>query len=109
MQPIAGRYAQCPTRARIYDVLRKKENPTLRSEMKFRLLALVAFAALAISAQAQNARPVQTFQTSAGPVKITPIYHATLLIEAGGKNIYLDPAMPAVVTGMPPADLILIT
>jgi L-ascorbate metabolism protein UlaG (beta-lactamase superfamily) len=77
--------------------------------MKFKLMALLAFAALAISAQAQNARPVQTFETSAGPVKLTPIYHATLLIQAGGKNIYLDPAKPAVVTGLPPADLILIT
>lgn len=53
--------------------------------MRFKLMVLAAFAALAISAQAQNARPVQTFQTSAGPVKITPIYHAALLIEAGGK------------------------
>jgi L-ascorbate metabolism protein UlaG (beta-lactamase superfamily) len=77
--------------------------------MKFKLMALIAFAALAISAQDQNARPVQTFDTAAGPVKITPIYHATLLIEAGGKKIYLDPAKPAVVTGMPAADLILIT
>lgn len=77
--------------------------------MKLRLLAVIAFAALAISAQAQTGRQVQTFQTSAGPVKITPIYHATLLIEAGGKNIYLDPAKPASVSGLPKADLILIT
>ena len=77
--------------------------------MKYKLMAIIAFAAVAICARAQNARPVQTFQTSAGPVKITPIYHAALLIEAGGKNIYLDPAKPAVVTGLPPAALILIT
>lgn len=77
--------------------------------MKFKLMALIAVAVLAISAQAQNGRQVQTFQTSAGPVKITPIYHAALLIEAGGKNIYLDPAKPAVVKGLPQADLILIT
>ena len=37
----------------------------------------------------------QTFPTSAGPVKITPLYHASTLIEAGGKTIYLDPAKPA--------------
>jgi L-ascorbate metabolism protein UlaG (beta-lactamase superfamily) len=51
----------------------------------------------------------QTFSTSAGPVKITPLYHASTLIEAGGKAIYLDPAKPAKFDGHPKADLILIT
>ncbi|HKF52427.1 MAG TPA: MBL fold metallo-hydrolase [Candidatus Acidoferrales bacterium] len=60
-------------------------------------------------AQAQSARQTQTFDTSAGVVKITPVYHASLLIEAGGKNIYVDPAKPANFSGLPPADLILIT
>jgi L-ascorbate metabolism protein UlaG (beta-lactamase superfamily) len=81
----------------------------LREKMKFKWIALIAFVALSMSAQAQSGRQVQTFDTSAGPVKITPIYHATLLIQAGGKNIYLDPAKPAVVTGLPSADLILIS
>src|SRR5258708_35369764 len=51
----------------------------------------------------------QTFQTSAGDVKITPLYHASTLIEAGGKTIYVDPAKPAKLEGLPKADLILIT
>jgi L-ascorbate metabolism protein UlaG (beta-lactamase superfamily) len=51
----------------------------------------------------------QTFETSAGTVKITPIYHASTLIEAGGKVIYVDPAKPAKLGGLPKADLILIT
>jgi L-ascorbate metabolism protein UlaG (beta-lactamase superfamily) len=58
---------------------------------------------------AQIVRQVQTFETSAGPVKITPIYHASLLIEAGDRRIYVDPAKPGNFTGLPPADLILIT
>ena len=49
------------------------------------------------------------FQTSAGTVKITPLNHASTLIEAGGKVIYLDPAKPAKFSGLPKADLILIT
>src|SRR5690349_14669789 len=51
----------------------------------------------------------QVFPTSAGPVKITPLNHASTLIEAGGKTIYLDPAKPAKLDGLPKADLILIT
>ena len=54
-------------------------------------------------------RQTQVFPTSAGPVKITPLYHASTLIEAGGKTIYLDPAKPAKLAGLPKADLILIT
>jgi L-ascorbate metabolism protein UlaG (beta-lactamase superfamily) len=72
-------------------------------------LTAIACAALAVATQAQTERPVQTFQTKAGTVKITPIYHAALMIEAGGKVIYLDPAKPANVSGLPKADLILIT
>src|ERR1700680_669744 len=71
----------------------------------FACAVLVLFAA---SAQAQE-RPVQTFKSSAGPIKITPVYHASLEIEAGGKVIVVDPAKPAVFTGLPQADLILLT
>jgi len=56
-----------------------------------------------------QAAQTQTFPTSAGPVKITPLYHASTLIEAGGTTIYLDPTKPAKLSGLPKADLILIT
>ena len=72
----------------------------------FACAAMLAFAA---GAQAQKMRPVQTFDTSAGPVKITPVYHASLEIEAGGKVIVIDPAKPANFGGLPQADLILVT
>src|SRR5215469_11803409 len=51
----------------------------------------------------------QAFSTSSGPVRITPLNHASTLIEAGGKFIYLDPAKPVDFSGKPKADLILIT
>jgi L-ascorbate metabolism protein UlaG (beta-lactamase superfamily) len=73
------------------------------------VLACAAMSLFAVGAQAQMARPVQTFTTSAGPVKITPVYHASLAIEAGGKVIIIDPAKPAMFMGLPQADLILIT
>jgi len=52
---------------------------------------------------------VQSFSTSAGKVAITPIYHATAKITAGGSTIYIDPAKPAKIEGGAKADLILIT
>ena len=57
----------------------------------------------------QPVNQTQTFDTSAGPVKITPIYHASALIEADGKVIYMDLAPPSPTTGLQPADLLLIT
>src|SRR5215469_16352758 len=72
-------------------------------------VALLCLTTTAIPVAAQATRPVQTFNTSAGPVKITPIFHASLMIEAGGKVIYLDPAKPGNFSGLPSADLILIT
>jgi L-ascorbate metabolism protein UlaG (beta-lactamase superfamily) len=63
----------------------------------------------AVAAVVHVAAEPQVFQTSAGPVKITPLNHASTLIEAGGKVIYLDPAKPVKFSGLPKADLILIT
>jgi L-ascorbate metabolism protein UlaG (beta-lactamase superfamily) len=73
------------------------------------ILACAAMLAFAAGASAQMAHPVQTFDSSKGPVKITPVYHASLEIEAGGKVIIIDPAKPANFAGLPQADLILVT
>src|SRR6202047_1932618 len=73
-----------------------------------KLLSLACFF-FALSYAAYSAATPQTCPTSAGEVRITPLYHASTLIEAGGKTIYLDPAKPAKFTGSPKADLILIT
>jgi L-ascorbate metabolism protein UlaG (beta-lactamase superfamily) len=77
----------------------------------FAAIALAACAIVAAPALAQTAPPrqPQTFPTGAGPVVITPIYHASILFQAGGKNIYIDPVRPGNFTGLPQADLILIT
>ena len=84
--------------------------------MRF-FLIIFACAALAFSVSAQGRGPApipvrpqqQTFDTSAGPVKITPIYHATVLIEIPGTVIYIDPAKPAPLDDLPPAHFILLT
>ncbi len=74
-----------------------------------RVAVCIVFSGLFIWGHAETMRPTQTFATSAGPVKITPVFHASLEIEAGGKVIILDPAKPAIFKGLPQADLLLIT
>jgi L-ascorbate metabolism protein UlaG (beta-lactamase superfamily) len=64
---------------------------------------------VAVAALAQVKRPVQEFESSAGVVKITPIQHASLMMEAAGQVIHLDPWGNGNYDGLPPADLILIT
>ena len=60
-----------------------------------------------LAAFAHAAAP-EEFQTSAGPLRLTPIQHASLMIQAGGKVLYVDPALGKY-DGMPKADYILIT
>jgi hypothetical protein len=71
------------------------------------IAAFLLPAALAVFAQPQ--RPVETFDTTAGKVVITPIHHASMMIEAAGKVIHVDPWSEGSYTGLPKADLILIT
>jgi L-ascorbate metabolism protein UlaG (beta-lactamase superfamily) len=74
-----------------------------------KIILILICGVLALSQLVHAAAQTQVFDTSAGPVKITPLFHASTLIEAGGKTIYLDPAKPAKFAGLPKADLILIT
>ena len=74
------------------------------------LPALAALLALgAGSLPAQPVRTRDTFSTAAGEVAITPIFHASVLLQAGGKNIFVDPYSQGDFTGLPKADLVLIT
>jgi L-ascorbate metabolism protein UlaG (beta-lactamase superfamily) len=47
--------------------------------------------------------------TSLGDLRITPVHHATVLLEIAGKAIYLDPWTEGKLDGRPKADLLLIT
>ena len=67
------------------------------------IIALMAAAAAALAAPA-----AEEFSTTAGTVRITPIQHASVMIQAGGKVLYLDPAQGNY-EGLPAADAILIT
>jgi L-ascorbate metabolism protein UlaG (beta-lactamase superfamily) len=74
-----------------------------------KILLILIVSVLAFSRLASASAQIQVFDTPSGPVKITPLFHASTLIEAGGRIIYLDPAKPAKFVGLPKADLILIT
>lgn len=71
---------------------------------RMRLIAVICFAAGTLAAA-----PPDTFATKAGPVTITPIYHASLTLAANGKLIYVDPSPAARFAHRTKADLILIT
>ena len=68
---------------------------------------LLLLPALALFGQGQ--RPVETFQSSGGDIRVTPIRHASLMLQAGGKVIHVDPWSQGNYDGLPAADLILIT
>lgn len=70
-----------------------------------RLIVALALAPLALA----GTHPVVEFSTSAGPLKLTAIRHASFLLEAGGKAVHVDPWSQGDYTGLPKADLILIT
>jgi L-ascorbate metabolism protein UlaG (beta-lactamase superfamily) len=72
-----------------------------------KIVAGLLLAGVVLFAQAE--RPVENFETRAGTVKITIVRHASMLIEAGGKAIHVDPWSPGNFDGLPKADLILIT
>jgi L-ascorbate metabolism protein UlaG (beta-lactamase superfamily) len=52
--------------------------------------------------------PPEVFLTGAGPLSITPIMHASLMMEGGGEVVYVDPAQGDY-DNAPKADIILIT
>jgi L-ascorbate metabolism protein UlaG (beta-lactamase superfamily) len=54
-------------------------------------------------------RPVQTVPSADGDIRITPVRHGSLMIEHTGKVIHVDPWSQGDYTGLPQADLVLIT
>jgi L-ascorbate metabolism protein UlaG (beta-lactamase superfamily) len=63
---------------------------------------------VALGAAAPN-RQSDVVETSRGPLKITPLFHGSVMLEFAGKIIHIDPWSQADYSGIPQADLILIT
>jgi len=64
--------------------------------------------AVVFGAVAPN-RQADVVETSKGPLKITPLYHGSVMLEFSGKIIHVDPWGQADYSGLPQADLIVIT
>ncbi|MBK0403457.1 MBL fold metallo-hydrolase [Adhaeribacter sp. BT258] len=77
--------------------------------MKLKLLFLLVFCLPVLPLAAQRPTP-DIIETKHGNLTIQPITHGTLVLTWNGKTIYVDPygGAPAF-TGIPPADLVLIT
>ena len=78
--------------------------------MKYSLLTLCLAASLPVF----GAPATEEFKTTAGILKITPIQHGSLTLEAGGQVIEVDPAVSGFgaapdFSKVPKADIVLIT
>ena len=70
-------------------------------------LFLVIHAA-ALAAATPN-HQTDSIETAQGTLKLTPLYHGSVMLDIGGKIIHVDPWSQADYAGMPQADMILIT
>ena len=72
------------------------------------LAALLLAAPLLLHAATSN-RQADVMQTSKGELRLTPLYHGSVMFEFGGKVIHVDPWSQGDYTGLPQADLIVVT
>lgn len=61
-----------------------------------------------LRAESSN-RQADAIQTSRGELRLMPLYHGSVMLKFGGKVIYVDPWSRADFTGLPLADLIVVT
>src|ERR1700687_2795646 len=75
-------------------------------------IAAVAVSLLIVSAELYantTNRQADVIQTSQGELRVTPLYHGSVMLEFAGKVIHVDPWSQGDYTGLPPADMIVVT
>src|SRR6266851_1395489 len=75
-------------------------------------VAVFAVSLLILSAMlhaATSNRQADVIQTSRGELRLTPLYHGSVMLEFGGKIIHVDPWSQGDYTDIPQADLIVVT
>ena len=70
---------------------------------------LLVFPGILIAVSGPAWAQSDVIQTSKGDLRITPIHHASLMLQFDGKVIYVDPVNQGDYAGKPKADLILVT
>ena len=73
------------------------------------LAAVCMLLVVGFTVGALAARETKTVPTSSGDIRITPVTHGSLMLEFGGKVIHVDPWGRGDYSGLPKADVILIT
>lgn len=71
-------------------------------------LASGVFATRVRAANPSN-RQADVVRTSAGDLRLTPLYHGSVMLELGGHVIHVDPWSQGDYTGLPPADMLVIS
>jgi L-ascorbate metabolism protein UlaG (beta-lactamase superfamily) len=73
------------------------------------LAVVLGWGGVRLSAAARPNRQTEVVKTTAGELRITPLYHGSVMLEFQGHIIHIDPWSQADYTGLPPADLIVVT
>jgi L-ascorbate metabolism protein UlaG (beta-lactamase superfamily) len=84
-------------------------NKNVRCAISATLFALSLLTVPTLSCAATSNRQADVIQTSRGELRVTPIYHGSVMLEFGGKVIHVDPWSQGDFTGLPSADLIVVT
>ena len=71
-------------------------------------LGLLLCSSAALHANTSN-RQADVVETSQGKLRITPLYHGSVMLEWAGKIIHVDPWSQGDYTGIPQADMIVVT
>ena len=82
---------------------------TLSVGLPLGLLAMPTLVAAALVAAPAPNRQTDTIRTSKGELRLTPLFHGSVMLEFGGTVIHVDPWSQADYTGLPLADMIVIT
>ena len=72
-------------------------------------LATFLLGLVPIAHSANPGRQSDDIATSQGTLRVTPVFHGSVMLEFDGKVIHIDPWSQGDYTGLPPADLIVIT
>jgi len=77
----------------------------------FRVLAIAAlFSSIPVLLRADSSNAqVDVLKTSRGELRLRPLYHGSVMLEFDGKVIHVDPWSQGDYTGVPQADLIVVT